>query len=359
MTIKRIDIKKLGQFLNSRLPLQEAKEVLKKKEVPVHKYSPFYFLGGICLYLIILQVLTGVLLLLYYNPTEDRAYQSVKFIMTKVNFGWLMRSIHAWSANLLIGALFIHLFSTLLLKAYRPPRELTWMTGTFLLLTCMGLGFTGYLLPWNELAFFATKVGTEIVSAVPLIGDAAKEFLRGGTNVTGITLTRFFALHIWILPLILAFLAGLHLILVQKHGMSRPLSVANQPKRGIPFLPHFLLRDLNVWLLFLAILVTLSFYFPTHLGKPADPLSPTPMGIKPEWYFLFMFQLLKLLPAHVLGIEGEHIGIIGLGLMGLLVFLVPFLDRNSAQSKPSPVFTAVGWAMVAGFIALTVWGILD
>lgn len=358
MLFKKFDITKISSFLNHRLPIKETEDILKAKAVPVHKFSLFYYLGGICLYLLIVQVITGILLLLYYSPTEDSAYDSVKFIMTKVSFGWLIRSIHAWSSNLLIAALFVHFFSTFLLKAYRPPREFTWMTGMFLLLTCFGLGFTGYLLPWNELAYFATKVGTEMISAVPLIGETLKEFLRGGPNVTGTTLTRFFALHIWVLPLMLAILAGVHLLLVQRHGMSRPLSVADKPKRTMPFLPHFMLRDLNVWLLFLAALVTLSFYIPTHLGEPADPLAPTPIGIKPEWYFLFMFQLLKLLPAHILGIEGEHLGILGFGLIGLFIFLVPFLDRNSTRGKRSPVFTLIGWTMLAGFIALTLWGVL-
>jgi cytochrome b6 len=359
MPSKYFDIAKISRYLHHRLPIGETKEILKSKEVPVHKFSLFYYLGGICLYLLIVQVITGILLLLYYSPTEDSAYQSVKFIMTKVSFGWLVRSIHAWSSNLLIGALFVHFFSTFLLKAYRPPREFTWMSGMMLLLICFGLGFTGYLLPWNELAFFATKVGTEIMSAIPLVGDTLKEFLRGGPNVTGVTLTRFFALHIWVLPLSLAMLAGLHLLLVQRHGMSRPMSVEVKQKRSMPFLPHFLLRDLNVWLLFLAALITLSFYFPTHLGEPADPLAPTPLGIKPEWYFLFMFQLLKLLPSHILGIEGEHLGILGLGLIGLLIFLVPFLDRNSAQGKKSPLLTTIGWTMLAVFVALTLWGVLE
>ncbi len=349
----------IKEFLISRLPIKEALDILKKKEVPVHRFSPFYYLGGICLYLLLVQVVTGVLLLIYYNPSEDQAYQSVKFIMTKVSFGWLIRSIHAWSANLLMVALFFHLFSTYLLKAYRPPREFTWMTGILMFLTCLGLGFTGYLLPWNQLAYFATKVGTEIVAAVPFVGDVLKEFLRGGTNVTGVTLTRFFALHIWILPLMLAAIAGLHLILVQTHGMSRPPSEISKPKRSMPFFPHFLLRDLNVWLLVLAGLTILSFYFPTHLGEPADPLSPTPIGIKPEWYFLFTFQLLKLFPAHILWFEGEHIGIIGMGIAGVLVFLVPFLDKKSAKDERSPVFTYVGWFVIASMVALTIWGVLD
>lgn len=349
----------IKEFLTSRLPIKETLDILKRKEVPVHRFSPFYYLGGICLYLLMVQVVTGVLLLIYYSPSETEAYQSVKYIMTKVSFGWLIRSIHAWSANILMVALFLHLFSTFLLKAYRPPREFTWMTGILMFLTCLGLGFTGYLLPWNQLAYFATKVGTEIVAAVPFMGEVLKEFLRGGTNVTGVTLTRFFALHIWILPLMLAAIAGLHLILVQKHGMSRPLLEASKPKKSMPFFPHFLLRDLNVWLLVLAVLTILSFYFPTHLGEPADPLSPTPIGIKPEWYFLFTFQLLKLFPAHILGFEGEHIGIIGLGIVGVLVFLVPFLDKKSAKDERSPIFTFVGWFFIASIVGLTIWGVLD
>ena len=352
-------MKKLKQYLYSRLPLEEAENALKKKRVPVHRFSPFYYLGGICLYLIMLQVITGIMLLLYYRPTEEQAFESVQFIMTKVSFGWLVRSIHAWSSNLLIGALFIHLFSTFLLKAYRPPRELTWMTGMLLFMTCLGLGFTGYLLPWNELAYSATKVGTEMLAAIPLVGQTLKEFLRGGTNVTGITLTRFFAFHIWVLPLALGAIAGLHLLLVQKHGMSRPLAESSKPAISMPFMPDFLLRDLNVWLLVLAVLITLSFYFPTQLGNPADSLAPTPLGIKPEWYFLFMFQLLKLLPAHILGIEGEQIGILGFGLLGLLMLLVPFLDKKSAAGKASKAFTIIGWVMIVAFIGLTLWGVLE
>ena len=351
-------MKKLKQFLYSRLPLEEAEHALKKKRVPVHRFSPFYYLGGICLYLLMLQVITGIMLLLYYRPTEEQAFESVQFIMTKVSFGWLVRSIHSWSSNLLIGALFVHLFSTFLLKAYRPPRELTWMTGMLLFMTCLGLGFTGYLLPWNELAYSATKVGTEMLAAIPLIGQTLKEFLRGGANVTGITLTRFFAFHIWVLPLVLGMVVGVHLLLVQKHGMSRPLTESSKPAISMPFMPHFLLHDLNVWLLVLALLITLSFYFPAHLGNPADSLAPTPVGIRPEWYFLFMFQLLKLLPAHILGIEGEQIGILGFGLIGLLMFLVPFLDKKSAAGRKSKEFTIIGWAMIVAIIGLTLWGVL-
>ncbi len=347
---------KVIDFVAERFPLNEVLGALKHKQVPVHKRSIFYYLGGICLYLLIVQIITGILLLFYYQPTEAAAYESVKFIMTKVSFGWLVRSIHAWSANLLILALFIHMFSTFLLKAYRPPREITWFTGIALLGVCLGLGFTGYLLPWNELAFFATAVGTEMTKAVPLVGEILKEFLRGGTNVSGVTLTRFFAFHIWILPLTLAGIVGVHLLLVQKLGMSRPLSQESKPKRSMPFLPHFALRDLNVWLIVLALLVGLSYYFPAHLGEPANPLAPTPIGILPEWYFLFMFQSLKLFPPHILGIEGEVVGLMVFGLAGVLLLLVPFLDRKSARGERSPVFTVLGWLMIAFVVGMTIWG---
>ena len=152
------------------------------------------------LFLFMVQVSTGILLLLYYRPSAEEAFESVQFLMAEVQFGWLIRSIHAWAANLMIFTLFVHLFSVLLLKAYRPPREVTWFSGVALLGLAMGFGFTGYLLPWNELAYFATKVGTEITGAVPVVGPFLGRLLRGGDDVTGATLTRFYGIHVAILP---------------------------------------------------------------------------------------------------------------------------------------------------------------
>src|SRR5208282_326320 len=163
---------------------------LRHNTVPTHRLSYWYFLGGITLFLFVIQVLTGILLLLYYRPGANEAFESVQYIMTRVRFGWLVRSIHSWSANLMIFTAFAHMFSVLFLKAYRKPRELTWITGVFLLFLVMGFGFSGYLLPWNTLAFFATKVGTEITGQVPVIGTPLMIFLRGGEEVTGATLTR-------------------------------------------------------------------------------------------------------------------------------------------------------------------------
>jgi len=191
---------KLWTWLDQRVGLKDLEKLARKKEIPVHRHSIWYYLGGMTLFLFIIQASTGILLLLYYRPSAEEAFESVQFLMAEVQFGWLIRSIHSWAANLMILTLFVHLFSVLLLKAYRPPREITWFSGMALLGLALGFGFTGYLLPWNELAYFATKVGTEITSAVPGVGGFAGRLLRGGDEVTGATLTRFYGIHVAILP---------------------------------------------------------------------------------------------------------------------------------------------------------------
>src|SRR5262245_41054805 len=187
---------------------------LRKKTVPRHKLSYWYFLGGITLFLFMIQVCTGILLLLYYRPGANEAFESVQYIMTRVQFGWLIRSIHSWAANLMILTAFAHMFSVVFLRAYRKPRELTWLSGMLLLFLAMGFVFSGYLLPWTTLAFFATKVGTEITGQVPVIGHSLTVFLRGGEDVTGATLTRFFGFHVAVLPGLTTLLVLLHLALV-------------------------------------------------------------------------------------------------------------------------------------------------
>jgi cytochrome b6 len=349
---------RLWEWLNGRIGLAELEKLAKKKDVPVHRHSFWYYLGGMTLFLFLIQVGTGILLLLYYRPSAEKAYESVQFLMADVQFGWLIRSIHAWAANLMIFTLFIHLFSVWLLKAYRPPREITWLSGMGLLGLAMGFGFTGYLLPWNELAFFATQVGTEITGAVPVIGAFLLRLLRGGEDVTGATLTRFYGIHVAVLPLLTTFLLGLHLYLVQKHGMSMPPAIERQPnpKRVMPFVPNFLLRDVVGWLSALAILAALAAYFPAELGQKADPFAPAPVGIKPEWYFMFMFKSLKYLPAHILGIEGEVVGILGFGVGGLFLLLIPFLDRRTARGEQSHLFTWLAIVTIVYMIVLTYLG---
>jgi cytochrome b6 len=274
-----------------------------------------------------------------------------------------VRSTHSWAANLMIFTAFLHLFSVFFLKAYRTPRELTWVSGMLLLFLAMGFGFSGYLLPWNELAFFATKVGTEIAGAVPGIGGFMVRFLRGGDEVTGATLTRFYGMHVAILPALTTAVLGLHLLFIQRQGMSVPPGVEQRERAGEripqePFFPNSVLHDVMWWYVALAVLAALALFFPWELGRKADAFAPVPAGIRPEWYFLAMFQTLKLIPSHVLGVEGEMLGVLGFTVAAALLIFVPFLDRRSAVGRPSPFFTIVGIVAALYLIVFTIYGYL-
>jgi len=348
-------------WLDERLDLSGLRHFIAEKGVPVHAQKVWYYLGGMTLFLFAVQVFTGILLLLYYRPSAAEAYESVQFIVTQVEFGWLIRNIHSWSANLLIGLAFAHFFSVFFLKSYRKPRELTWVTGMLLLFLMLAFGFSGYLLPWNELSFFATKVGTGIAGAVPLVGRFALRLLRGGDDVTGATLSRFYGLHVAVLPAITTALVAAHLLLVQRQGMSVPLDVERRIKAGerleqMPFFPNYILRDVLAWYVVVAVLAALAAFYPWELGTKADPFAAVPPGIRPEWYFLATFHTLKLLPSHVFGVEGERLGVIGFGIAALVLLIVPFLDRRASRGEPSPLFTALAIVALLYLVAFTIIG---
>ena len=350
MTMSAAD---LYNWLDNRLAIDKLRELGSHKTVPVHRYSVFYYLGGMTLFFFLVQVMTGILLMLYYRPSAEEAFESVEFIMTTVPFGWLIRSIHSWSANLMVFFAFAHLVTVFFMKAYRPPREITWITGCLLLFLAMGFGFSGYLLPWNQLAFFATKVGTDIPGSIPVVGEWVLRFLRGGDRVGGGTLSRFYGWHVAILPAITTGVLALHLLLVQMKGMSAP----PREKRTMKFFPHFAIRDLFGWIVALGVLAALAALMPWELGEKADPFAPAYADIRPEWYFVFMFQTLKLVPGgEILGIEYEAIPILLFGLGGLVMVLVPFLDRDPERTRRSRAFSAGGALALIFIVAMTVWG---
>lgn len=349
------------RWLNERYNLDSIIQFGKKKEVPVHRESVWYYFGGVTLFLFLIQVFTGILLLLYYRPGAESSFESLQFILTQVQFGWLIRSVHSWSANLMILSAFIHMFSNFFTQSYRKPRELSWISGMVLFFLALGFGFSGYLLPWNELAFFATKVGTDIVGAVPVIGKPLLIFLRGGEDVTGATLSRFFGFHVAVLPMIFTLVLGLHVLFVQVQGMSEPIEhvhLSADKKRSMPFFPNFMLRDAMLWLAVLNVLAILSVFFPWDLGQKADLFAPAPAGIKPEWYFLFMFQTLKFIPGHVLFLEGELLGILVFGVAGLLWTLVPFLDRRGQRNQRNPLWRFIGVVVVVFIAGMTIVGFI-
>jgi len=354
-----INVKKeIGEMIGLDVILALARQKL----VPMHRHSIWYYMGGLLLMLFIVQLVTGALLLFYYKPSAETAYQSIAEIMVNVPCGWLIRSVHHWASNLMIVIAFLHFFSTFLLKAYRRPRELTWLTGMVMLVLVLFLGYSGYTLPFDERAFFALNVGTEMPGAIPVFGKYVLEFLRGGENVGPQTLNRFFAMHVGVLPIALLITIGVHVLLVQLLGMSIPLSVAksaqnqNRTIPAKPMFPHLLWHDVVNCLFLLGLLITLAVLVPSELGPEIDYLKPAPEGVKPDWFFLWVYQILKWLPTYVAGIEGEVVGIVGLAVAALFIVCAPFFDRKAHQDELSPVFTAVGIICLAVFLACTIIG---
>ncbi len=324
-------------WLQARLPIATVHELLSHKTVPLHRHFVWYYLGGIVLTCFTTLVVTGMLLLLYYRPDVPRdprapgAHESVQQIVTAIPHGWWVRSIHHWAANLMVMALLVHLFSVLLLKAYRRPREFAWWTGLALLGLTLTSAFTGYLLPWNALSFAATRVGGGIAGAVPLVGPLARQLLLAGPDVTELTLPRFFGLHVVILPMTIGLVIAVHLALVVYHGSSVPPSAQRDRAAGrafpsVRFWPDFVLRDLRALVLVGGALAAVAFLYPPVVGVRADPLAPTPEGIQPEWYFLSVFKVLKLMPATVLGLDGLQVGVVFFAALALLLSAIPLLD---------------------------------
>ena len=356
------------KFLDERFQLGNLVDFLSHKEIPVGAHSQiWYYFGGVALFFFTVQIVTGILLLMYYQVGEATSYESMKYLVGHVPFGWLIRSIHCWSAHLMTISVIIHLLSVLFTKAYRKPREITWYSGFALLGIVLAFGFSGYLLPWNELSYFATAVGTDSVKSIPGVGPWLLRVMRGGEEVSAQTLYRFFALHVCILPLTIGGIVGLHLLLIQRQGMAKPLATHGlAPRRGMPFFPNFVLRDLLLWVICVGVLAFLAVWLPYgpgipgmewELGSKANPLKPAYPGIKPEWYFLSVYQMLKEFPAHLLGMEGPQACLLLISVIAVVAFAVPLIDRKAARGEESPGITdlAVAGLLFVGLLTLKAW----
>jgi cytochrome b6 len=341
-----------ARVLLKRFPVWPIVDFLSKKSVPKHKHSAWYAMGGLAMFFFTVQLLTGILLMVYYRPSQP--WQSVQRIVMEVPFGNLVRSLHHWAANLMVLTLFLHLFSTFFMKAYRAPREATWLTGLALFGMTMGFGFSGYLLPWDDLSFFATRVGISEIEKAPVVGMWLANLARGGNDVTVDTIGRFYPLHVVVLPLAVLGLMTVHLLLVQLQGVSAPDSYLQLPaekRKSSPFFGEFLMGEIPIWLFMGALLCALAVYFPRALSPEADPTAAAPIGIKPEWYFLSQYQALKLFPGKL-----ELLGQAMLGLLPPVAMAIPFLDRSVPADKRGRMVTKLGIIALAGLVVMTVWG---
>ncbi len=327
----------------------------------------WYTLGAVLLVMFGLQFLTGILLLVYYVPDTEKAFASVTYIMNQVPYGWLIRYLHVVGSNLIMVFLLLHMLSVFFMGAYKRPRELTWLSGFGLF--NMGLIFclTGYLLPWSQLSFWATTVATDAAGAIPVIGDQLIQFLRGGPSVGEATLGRFFALHVMGLPMAFLGLVGFHLFCVRRIGISSApfgedyrASVPGETffheehADGIPFHPNYTIKDLSMVFFALALLVAITFYapwlfIPPDALVPADPFN-TPEHIKPEWYFLWAYQSLKIFPSELLGLAAQG------AAMGFLAVL-PFIDRGRERRPVKrPIFVTLYLLGIFIVVGLSIWG---
>ncbi len=209
---------KIADWFDERVGWRSIWESIFKRKIP--RINWLYTLGSATLLTVFNQGITGILLTIYYVPTPDHAYDSVQYITTQVSAGWLIRGLHHWGASAMVLLTFLHMLRVLFLGSYKYPREVTWFTGVVLFITTIGFGFTGYLLPWDQKAYWATTVGTRIIGVIPVIGDSLLRIVRGGEGISPLTLTRFFGVHVWVLPLTLLFLLGIHLYLVISIGIS-------------------------------------------------------------------------------------------------------------------------------------------
>ena len=320
------------KFILERIPISvEALQKVYKEEIPVYLKKFFFALGGTPMILFCIQAATGILLTFYYIPSVEHAYSSVKAITHDVPYGWLIRSIHAWTANLFIITIFLHLMRVYFTQAYRKPREITWVFGVGLLFMAVSFGFTGYSLVYDQLAYWAMIVGTNIAGSFPLVGNLLLNFVRGGTEVTANTLTRLYAFHVGGLPTVFFLLLVGHIVLIRLHGIAKPAKDSGKTYHFFP--EHFLIETAMALGVFLIIL-WLAILFPAHLGEPASPFD-TPAHIKPEWYFFPAFRWLK--------IASKEVGILGMVLFPILITLWPFIEAVLEKKWPK-----VSWNKIMG-----------
>jgi len=351
-------VNNLAQELAERFPLEKFsfQSMFKKKEVPVHKMSWAYYLGGLALFFFMIQLVTGLMLLFYYEPTVSDAHASVEYITKYVSGGALVRNLHTWASSAMIFCVLAHLITTFAMKAFEKPRELIWITGVTLLLLTFGFGFTGYLLPWHQIAVNATKVGLQSIEQAGeyLPGELSqlpaklKELIQGEPTVGQATLSRFYAIHVVVLPLLALAVLGLHLFLVQLHGMGQ--GVDRPTRMSERFFPFFVLKDFSLWgVVFLAVFILalcLPFesFFSYPLFEPYDALGSTPDGIKPEWYFFFVYYPLELLPFWLVMIAQT---VVTVGL-----FFVPWIFKGTSRR----VLATIACAAAVYLFVITLFG---
>jgi quinol-cytochrome oxidoreductase complex cytochrome b subunit len=351
----------IEKWLDDRLPIIRWGKV-HLLDYPTPKNLNYWWtFGGILAFMLGMQILTGIILAMHFTPHADLAFNSVEHIRRDVNFGRIIQATHAVGASMFFAALYIHIFRGLYFGSYKAPREILWMLGVLIFLLLMATAFMGYVLPWGQMSFWAATVITNILGAVPVVGEPILLMLRGGFAVDNATLNRFFSLH-YLLPFIIAAVVILHIWALHVPGNGNPIGVEVKESRDtVKFHPFYTMKDLFALVVFCIPFAWFVFFAPDILGHPDNYIMAnsqvTPPHIVPEWYFLPFYAILRAIDFNILFIDSKLGGVIFFGGSILILFFLPWLDRSPVRSGTfRPLFQPFYWLFVANFIMLTYLG---
>jgi quinol-cytochrome oxidoreductase complex cytochrome b subunit len=322
---------------------------MTNEPVPNHLKHWWFCLGGTPAYLFVVQIITGILLAIYYQPSPSTAYDSVRYITEEVTYGWYIRSVHKWAATLMIATVILHQMRVYFTGGYRRPREINWMIGMCLLVCTLVVGFTGYSLVYEQLSYWGATVGANIAESTPIVGGHIKRLMLGGEEYNERTLSRFFILHAAVLPVTMILLLVIHIALIRMLGVTE-FKFADEPpdKPGyFQFFPDHMYTEIIIGLILMILLSVLATVLPAHLGPRADPLT-TPEVIKPEWFFYVTFRWLKLFSSTA--------AVLSMGFIVFLMFVWPFIDSVFRRLLPKTELSVwIGIVAVFVIVGLTVW----
>ena len=342
---------RLIDWIDYRLPIfSSIKHSLVDYPTP-RNLNYWWNFGSLAGFFLVLQIITGVVLAMHYNPSAEGAFASIEHIMRNVNYGWLIRYAHMNGASFFFIVVYIHIFRGLYYGSYKSPRELLWWFGLIILLLMMATAFMGYVLPWGQMSFWAATVITNLFSAIPVIGDGIVNWLLGGFAVDDALLKRFYALH-YLFPFLIVGFVILHISALHTHGSNNPLGIdSGGPQDSISFHPYYTIKDLFGLSFVLTIFFLVVFYAPDYLGHPdnyipADSLK-TPAHIVPEWYFLPFYAILRAIPDKLGGVVAMVSAI-------FVLFLLPWLDTSKVKSATfRPIYKKIYWLLVVDVVVLT------
>jgi ubiquinol-cytochrome c reductase cytochrome b subunit len=330
----------LWGWINKRLPADEFIRTQLHDYFAPKNFNIWYFFGSLALMVLVIQILSGIFLTMFYKVGDTTAFDSVEYIMREVNYGWLIRLIHSTGASAFFVVVYLHMYRALLYGSYKAPRELLWLFGMFIYLALMGEAFMGYVLPWGNMSYWGAQVIINLFGTIPVVGDGLVEWIRGDYSIADSTLSRFFALHVAAVPLAIILLVTLHLVALRHVGSNNPdgieikenLGPDGKPVDGIPFHPYYTVKDLVGVGLFLVLFCVVLFFAPTFNGifleqanfEPANPIS-TPEDITPSWYFTPYYAILRSIP-------DQKMGALAMLLSIVVWFFLPWLDRSPVRS---------------------------